>query len=317
MQDSPEQIMIVTTKIRVQPDLKNAFVDWQAKLNGIIASFPGFVSWEILSPTDASECAWVMVERFAKPSTFANWRQSADRKLLMEELKKLLSNHTSNDIQESESSISQLSRGGVTEVFVTQVAPEKEKAYRDWIAKIHQVEAKFPGFRGTYVQSPCQGQGRNWITFLQFDTPENLDRWLSSPERQAVLEESLPLITSLESHRVISPYSGWFRSIAKEGEIPSVWKQTMIVLLVLFPIVMFELKFLSLWTSHLNSSLGTFIGNAISVILISWPMMPIAIWFLGWWLTPKRSKAVQATLWGTGLMILLYLLEIAIFWKFL
>ena len=91
----------------------------------------------------------------------------------------------------------------------------------------------------------------------------------------------------------------------------------MIVLLVLFPIVMLEIKFLSPLTSGLNPSLATFIGNAISVSLVSWPMIPIAIWFLEWWLSPQEDKRLQATLVGTGVVLLLYLLEIALLWRLL
>jgi len=277
MSDAPEK-SIVTTKVRIPPSLKNAFIDWQTKLNAIIVAFPGFVSLEILSPTEASQGAWIIVQRFSKESLSMNWHQSAECRALMEELKNLLSEYGPAEIQETYSEASEM-QGGVTEVFVTQVAPGKEIAYRDWIARIHQAEAKFPGFRGVYVQSPRHHQGENWITLLQFDSLDNLDNWLSSPERKKVLRESADLISALESHRVISAYAGWFASLAKEGEIPPVWKQTMLVLLVLFPIVVLELKYLSPLTAMLNSSLATFISNAISVTLIAWPMMPIAIRF--------------------------------------
>ena len=122
--------------------------------------------------------------------------------------------------------------------------------------------------------------------------------------------EAKSIIKSLDTHRVISPYAGWFAK-APEGATPSVTKQTMLVLLVLFPIVMLELKYLPLLTGNLNPSLGMFIGNAISVTLISWPMMPLALFFLGWWLKPNWG----ITLLGALILIVLYLIEIAIFWN--
>lgn len=231
----------------------------------------------------------------------------------MHELDPYLIDDNKENHQELFSGADQMN-GGVTEVFVTQVNAENEKAYRAWIAKIHQEEAKFKGFKGVYMQSPGQNGGMNWITLLQFDTPENLDRWLNSSERQEVLSEAKPLIKSLESHRMVSAYAGWFTSIAKTEGVPSVWKQTMLVLLVLFPIVMLELKYLSLLTDGLNHSLATFIGNAISVTLIAWPMMPFAILCLGWWLTPKAKKWLQINVTGTVIVLLLYVIEIAIFW---
>lgn len=307
---------ILTTHIRIKPKLINAFAEWQAQLYSDIAHCPGFVSLEILSPTGVSNPIWRIVQRFYDSHSLAAWRVSDERKKLMEELLKFLVDDRSIAFQEMESVASE-ETGNVTEVFVTKVNPDMESAYRKWIAKIHRMEAKLPGFRGIYAHAPSIGQKGNWLTLLQFDTQENLDQWLSSPEREEILKEAEPMIASFERHRVISPYAGWFAFLAKEGEYPSVWKQSMVVLLVLFPIVMLEIKYLSLLTGNLNPSLGTFIGNAISVTLIAWPMMPIAIWFLGWWLSPNEEKRNQTTVIGTFLILFLYMIEVAIFWNLL
>lgn len=304
---------ILTTKVCIPPDSLHGFVDWQAKLNAAIANFPGFVSLEILSPQAPHYPEWMIVQRFADAASLRAWNASKDKKLLTDLLMEIV--HDKKDIQEVSSTIDTI-QGGVTEVFVTEVNPHQDKAYREWIAKIHHAEAKFPGFRGVYVQSPSAAQGKNWITLLQFDTPQNLDRWLSSKERQEVLKESESMITFIESHRVISPFAGWFSSIAKKGTMPPLWKQTMLILLVLFPIVMIELKYLSPITNPLGPSLSTFIGNAISVSLISWPMMPIAIRFLRWWLAPEGNE-LGKNLLGTGIVLTLYLIEIILFWNLL
>ena len=314
--EASEKNTIITTDVYIDPKLIDIFSDWQARLNALITTSPGFVSLEILSPIGPSHPTWKIIQRFCDFQSLTAWRESQDRKKLMHELEKILDSEKENILQDMEAEVSEVT-SHVTEVFITQVSPDKESTYREWIAKIHQVETKFPGFRGMYMQAPSQNQGRNWITFLHFDTQDNLDRWLLSSERQEVLSEAQPLITGLESHRVISPYVGWFASLAKKKGIPSVWKQTMLVLLALFPIVMLELKYLPLLTSNLNSSLAMFIGNAISVSLIAWPMIPIAIWLLGWWLNPKDEKRSEVTMIGTCLLIVLYIIEIAIFWNFL
>lgn len=317
MQDiSHSNVTILTCRLFIRPECYMDFAQWQAKLNAAITAHPGFISLEILSPKQPEQHEWLLVQRFFTPDDLTSWRHSETRKKLMEELGNYLVSSHRESIQEVDSSSSPV-KGIVTEVFVTQVNHENETAYREWMAKIHQAEAKFPGFRGVYMQSPITSGGVHWITLLQFDTPENLDHWLNSPERKTVLEEAKSLITSLESHRMISPYAGWFASVAKGGKLPPLWKQTMLILLVLFPIVMLEFKYLSPLTAGLNISLATFIGNAISVTLISWPMMPIAIWFLGWWLSPNSERRWQATFVGTFIVILLYVIEIAIFWNFL
>ena len=313
MNKSIEQMTMLVTKARVPFEYNNAFADWQAELNAVIARFPGFVSLEIVLDPEKGLPVWTIIERFKDMHTLDEWKNSSNRSGLIAALKKIL--------PDDPASVNQIaagvpfSQGVITEVFVTRITPDKEKAYRDWIAKIHQEEAKFPGFRGMYLQSPASVEGENWITLLQFDTQENLDRWLFSPERKKILNEAQSLILSLESHRIISPYAGWFSSITKKGEMPSVWKQTLLILLVLYPIVMLETKFLPLLTGGLKPALAMFISNTISVFLLAWPMMPIAIWFLTWWLIPSGPNKTRTTVLGLILMMALYLLEIALFWE--
>lgn len=199
---------------------------------------------------------------------------------------------------------------GVTEVHVTRVSPDKMPAFKEWLKKIHEMESTFPGFQKVYEQAPSDPNG-SWITLLQFDTAENLARWHRSAEYATLTKEIQDFVQAHESQQLHSSFDGWF---AKDLAVaPPLWKQTMLVLLVLFPIVMLEFQFLSPLTAELNLSLATFIGNAVSVSLISWPMMPITLYFLGGWLTPKPSLFVQIL--GIILITTLYLLEIFLFWK--
>ncbi|CCB87059.1 antibiotic biosynthesis monooxygenase [Parachlamydia acanthamoebae] len=299
-------ILSILTEI---PSLsESAFTDWQAHFNSQIVNFSGFISLEFLAPTK-KEKHWQIVQRFSDQASASKWKHSNPYQELLKELSSLAPDGKIEEIQVDAASFE-----GVTEIIITEVSSDRVEDYRKWTAKIHQAEAKFAGFRGVYIQSPEENRGKHWITLLQFDTMENLDQWLNSSERKTLLNESAPFISSLEIHRVISPFAGWFASIAKVSEIPAVWKQTMIVLLVLFPIVMLEIKFLSPFTAGLNLSLATFIGNMISVSLIAFPLMPLAIGLLGWWLSPEGRNRRLYTILGTCLVIGLYLLEIMLFW---
>ncbi len=272
----------------------------------LIGKAPGFVSIEILAPMMPHKPEWTIIERFRSFEEASLWLQSDARAALFAQVKPYLAGEIIESPVEPSSS-------GITEVFVTEVAPEDEEEYLKWIAKIHQVEACFPGFCGLYIQSPETSLAKNWLTLLQFDTKENLDRWLLSSERKELLEEAKSLVKSLERHRVISPYAGWFSSFINQHKaLPAVWKQTMLVLLVLYPIVMLQLKFLMPQLASLNQPVAVFISNIISVTLISWPLMPLAILFLSWWLTPEK-KSPLLTYMGTLVLVLLYLLEIWLF----
>ncbi|MBA3238993.1 MAG: hypothetical protein H0T62_11690 [Parachlamydiaceae bacterium] len=294
--------------VEIKPTAKDDFVGWQADFNMAIGRAPGLISLEFLLLAKQLN-KWMIVQCFLNSESIAAWRLSSEYHSLIVKLKTFVLNQNLKEIEGDDSN----GKGNVTEVFVTEVSPGMEKKYLAWSSKIHKVEAKFPGFRGTYVQFPA-GKDKYWITLLKFDSIENLENWLQSPERSFVLQESLPLISSLVSHRVISPYSGWFASISGTGVQPPLWKQTMLILLVLFPLVMIEMKYLSPLTNGLNYALGMFIGNAISVALISYPMLPLAIYFLKWWLTTKN---VATTILGTGVVILLYMVELTFFWNFM
>lgn len=304
-----DEEVIFTLNITPLDDREETFLNWKKKLNSTVAAFTGFISIEIsLSPTNQEE--WVIIQRFKNRNLLKSWRRSPEFQALMIELEIFADQEKTKQILSSSNEI----ESGITEVIVTRVYPGKEQEFREWMAKIHHMEAKFPGFRGAYVQSPMSGKGSNWITLLQFDSADNLDSWLSSKERKEVLEDSKALVHSLEQHRVISPYSGWFASVSSQGEIPPSWKQAMLVLLVLFPMVVLELKYLIPKIEGLGLSLSTFIGNAISVSLVTWPAIPLVIKGLTWWLTPGNSKSLGRELLGIGVVVALYLAEITLFW---
>lgn len=285
--------------IHVTPNKESmeSFLNWQTRYNEIVAANPGFISIEItLSAENKDE--WLITERFENPEALKKWQQSPQCTALVEELNQYA------DTKNIGSKTREIDTG-ITEVIVTEVTPGKETEFREWMAKIHQVEARFPGFRGAYVQSPISSNSRNWITLLQFDTIDNLNNWISSKERAAVIKESEGFVTSFDNHRVTSPYAGWFASVSKEGQAPSAWKQAMIVLLILYPIVMLEMLFLNPLLKGLSLAPSVFIGNAISVSLVT-AIMPIAILFLGWWL--KKTSPI-----GTLLVLFLYFLEVMAF----
>jgi len=299
--------ILMTIRALLKPNSQLDFAKLQARFNAEIVQAPGFVSVEFLT-------YGMIVQRFSDEHFASAWRASQTYAELVEDFKKCAVNQAVTEDFSAESNLEH----GVTEVFITEVTPSQDKAYQAWSARIHQVEATFPGFHGVYVQAPVSGKGRHWITLLQFDTIDNLDGWLNSKERQVLLSEAIPLVSSLETHRMISPFSGWFASVAKKGVLPPLWKQTMLVLLVLFPIVMLELKYLNPMLTGLNISLKTFIGNAISVSLISFPGMPIAIWFLNWWLSPTPQQNTRAMhILGTGIVLALYVITILLFWDYL
>jgi antibiotic biosynthesis monooxygenase (ABM) superfamily enzyme len=205
----------------------------------------------------------------------------------------------------------------VTEVISTVIKPGLEKAYREWAERIHAAEAQFPGYRGSFLQPPLSDKQPYWTTLVRFAAPQQLDDWLNSVERKQLLLEHETLVQSWTMHRLSSSFAGWFPDEDPDRESPNTVKQSMVVLLVLFPIVMAELRFLTPMLKGVPPALATFLGNSLSVGLIGWPFMPIAIRFLNWWLSPKKGSGTLLRGAGYMLVAVLYTAEIAALWHLL
>jgi antibiotic biosynthesis monooxygenase (ABM) superfamily enzyme len=128
-----------------------------------------------------------------------------------------------------------------------------------------------------------------------------------------------PFIDKREQ-QVATSFSGWFTFGDAPGQVPPNWKQSMIVLLTLYPIVMLKQLLLNplllnpLWDSlSLQMAVAIFIGNALSVAATGFLLVPLAIRALDWWLVPGPKDYVDAEIAGTAITIGRYALSIAVF----
>lgn len=88
------------------------------------------------------------------------------------------------------------------------------------------------------------------------------------------------------------------------------WKQSMLILLALFPAVMLETLYLFPHLTSLNPVLARFLGVIIIVLSLSWVLMPQILYLFKWWLNSDSTRQEY-----TGLFIVLglYLMEICFF----
>ena len=198
-----------------------------------------------------------------------------------------------------------------TEIITVSVKPGMEEAYRDRVERIRLMEAKFPGYQGLELQPPIPRLQDDWVSLLRFDTAEHLNAWLESDARRDALEEVEPFIDRRE-RQVTSAFSGWFTFGDAPGHVPPSWKQTMIVLLTLYPIVMLEQMFLNSLLQSLDMAEAIFIGNTLSVAATGFLLIPLALRAFEWWLLPRPNNSWEANEQpgsGCSLACTLYLLS--------
>ena len=252
-----------------------------------------------------------MVQRFQTIEQLGAWLDSDARSSLLAKGTSLLADEGTTNVIEG-ASTEPSPHDMVTEIITVSVKPGKEEAYRAWVNRIRQMEAKFPGYQGLQLQPPIPGLQDDWISLLRFDTSEHLNAWLRSDARRDALREVEPFIDQREQ-QVATAFSGWFTFGDVPGGVVPNWKQAMIVLLTLFPVVMLERLYLSPLLGTLDPSVATFVGNLLSVAALTWLLVPRVNRAFSWWLRPIPDGSPRLEFAGVALILALYALCVVVF----
>ena len=99
----------------------------------------------------------------------------------------------------------------VTTMFARRVRTGFEAQYEAWLAGIAKAGSQFPGNQGTTILRPGEGR-QEYIAIAQFDSAENLERWLCSPERRSWLEKLESITLDHEEVRARQRYTHSYSS---------------------------------------------------------------------------------------------------------
>jgi len=118
------------------------------------------------------------------------------------------------------------------------------------------------------------GVQEDWLAILRFDTEANLQAWLDSPERKTLLREAEAFTEEFHARIARTGFDQWFPVPASGASPPAAWKQHMLVLLLLYPVVflfgLFVQNPLLSVRAGLPFAFALFIGNVVSVVLLNY-----------------------------------------------
>jgi antibiotic biosynthesis monooxygenase (ABM) superfamily enzyme len=274
----------IVVQTRVRPESDAAYAAWQVEMSSIVAAFPGFVEQTVMQPSPPAQVDWVILQRFVNKDAAIAWLNSEQRQKRLEPV------------------------APVSAVMSTRVKPGKESAHRTWARRIAAAQSKAPGFQGHRIEAPIPGVQDHWLSIVRFDTESNLQAWLASPERQKLLPEASDFTEEFSARVVRTGFDQWFP--VKAGQTgPGAWKQNMLVLLLLYPVVFLLSTFVQapLLTGRagLPFAVALFIANAVSVVLLSYLVPWTGRWFV-WWLASEGPNNRWLQVAGTMLVIVLY-----------
>jgi uncharacterized protein len=303
----------LVAQTRVRDGEGQAFGQWQARISAAVAEWPGFIEQSVMPPNPPTQMDWVILQRFASAGAATDWLRSDRRQGLLAEAQSLVVGI--DDIHLLRDAAAGVMPAPVSAVIVTKVKPGQEAGYRAWERRIAAAQARAPGFQGYRFEPPVPGVQEGWLAILRFDGERNMQAWLHSPERAALLREAALFVTDFHTRVVQSGFEQWFGQPAA-GAGPAVWKQNMVVLLMLYPVVFLfglyvQTPLLMGW-ARLPFWAALFIGNVASVVLLNW-LVPWACQALGWWLNATAPNRLRTDLAGAALVIGLYAVILYLF----
>ncbi|NQU37095.1 MAG: antibiotic biosynthesis monooxygenase [Actinobacteria bacterium] len=298
--------MTAVITVPVPPGRSITFAGWQQRMNEVVATADGFISTEVVDPVSPGD-DFVVIYRFASTKHLQTWLHSSQRLAQLAELPA--------DLDTGDETMSvfvgherEHQEEPVTAVISVRVRAGNEGQYREWQKRMADVMGQQPGSIGWTVQEPIPGLQDDWVVMTRFDSETHLNGWLQSETRAKMLAEADGMIEQSRTKRTRASFDGWFHFTDGQRP-PKAWQQSALVLLVLFPVVMLEVAFLSQYTGkYFNLSEQTFIGNAISVGLTGFVLIPIAAYCFRWWLKPGISTRRR---WlGAFILLVLYAISI-------
>ncbi|MDP9268219.1 MAG: hypothetical protein M3P27_07810 [Acidobacteriota bacterium] len=201
-------------------------------------------------------------------------------------------------------------------VIVHRVPAGSVESFMAWQRDVTAVTEAFPGYRSTDVYPPAAPK-LEWVVVLQFDTPASLEGWLRSPERATWTAKLPQEVADYRLKTLNSGFGPWFAGLVggTEDAPPPGWKMALTVLLGLYPTVMLLAIFVTPHISRFGMAVAMLIGNALSIAILQWVVVPPLSKALAPWFKAKGPHGTAISLGGAVLVVLL-LVGLALLFRF-
>jgi antibiotic biosynthesis monooxygenase (ABM) superfamily enzyme len=313
---TPAGTVTVVTQTRVRPECDEAFRRWQYETSAVVATFPGFIQQTVMPPSPPAQVDWMIQQRFADTASAVAWLNSQQRLQRLQGAAPMLLGQ--DDVHVVGDGGAGVLPAPVSAVISTRIKPGQEAAYRAWELRIAAAQSKATGFQGYRFEPPVPGVQEDWLAIVRFDTEANLQAWLDSPERHKLLREADDFTEEFHARIARTGFEQWFPGAADGTAPPAAWKQNMLVLLMLYPVVfLFGLAVqtpLLTRTAGLPFAIALFVGNVVSVLLLS-RLVPWISERFSWWLRPADASPARTNAAGAALVVALYALMLVGFWR--
>lgn len=186
-----------------------------------------------------------------------------------------------------------------TAIVVQRVPAAKADWFMDWQQGVTKAASGFPGYLNTEIFPPADSTSEDWVVLVHFRDHDALQHWIASPLRGQWVDRLKAHVGAFE----LSGFGPWFAGLPKNRDIPPSWKMALTVVLGLYPTVMLLTIFVSPYTNWMGFAAAMLVGNALSVSILQWGLMPALTRLFSSWL--NRGSKHTVTIGGAVLIALL------------
>ncbi|MCV0428432.1 MAG: antibiotic biosynthesis monooxygenase [Roseibium sp.] len=289
---------------------EHAYKQWHQELVNLAKQHDGLIDVNLQRPLDGVQDQWVQIITYDTVDSLKALLSDAAFKAAVAASEETFGKPITQQIVAN----SKPSAVPVTVVISQLVKPGYEEAYQQWQLEIDAEAKKFPGFLGTELIKPLPGVQNEWVVIFRFTSGKHLDDWFASDIHREMLKRAEPYFDKVHIRRVGRGFEDWFANAAGEGDAgPTQFKMAMVVLLTLYPTVMLITLYISPFMSSWGLPVSMFVSNILSVIILTWAIMPMATRALDFWLDDETGSRPSITIGGGALIIALYAVSIGFF----
>jgi uncharacterized protein len=259
---------------------------------------------------------WVILQRFANLGAATGWLNSQERSRRIAGVEAMLVG--GDDVHIVRDGEAGVLPAPVSAVISRRIKPGQEAVYRTWEQRIGAAQSRRPAFRATASSRRCPGCRTTGSPSFA-STPRPTCR-PGSIRRSAThcWREAKTFTEEYHTRIVRTGFEQWFPLPAGATAAPPAWKQNMLVLLMLYPVVFLfgafvQTPYLS-GRSGLPFAIALFIGNVVSVLLLNY-LVPWVSNRFAWWLQPHGAHERRAEIGGAIVLVVLYALMVLVFWR--
>ena len=258
----------------------------------------GYLGAEVFPPIPGVQEPYVVIYRYESNAALRAWLDSPERAELMRRVEPLLSRPHIEFHFAGRRNVP----GTVSTVFAYRIKDQSWEEFDAWRKRINSEARRQPGFISVESFDTIEDGLPYRIHVLRFDDREHLDRWFASEARLALLDEVQNYVHEFQIRKIGTGFEGWFDYGRDADKPPANWRQWLVILGALFPVIMILKALFTPVFDVLPFPLAFFFLLMADVAVLTWVIMPQFTRLMNFWLRPQPSATWKTQLGGLAIL---------------